>query len=621
MADTTPKHEVRGIMTYLRGHTHIILFLLIFSFAGLIVFEWGMGVLGITSPGQSDVIAKVNGKKISYQQEYYKRLQYQYAMLRDQLGTEPDEQYMRILRNQVLDEMINEILVNDAISEMGLFATDEEIVQEVRFRVSSEVYNDPEFQTEDGSFDFAKYQSNLAQIALSYPGIALEMEAEARRRIPIVKLQNLVTAAVRFTEEEVRQAFLEEKQTATVEYALVEGNRFADAFIDITEQEIADYYNVHKEDFIENETRQLRYVIFDISPTSSDSAAVDRNIEEALKRANAGEDFTGLSLEYTDSDGNLGTFGKGTMFAEFENIVFADDVKDGSILGPVITSLGKHIIKIERLVKNKKGEIDSVQAKQILFNYEASLNTMEGAENKADIFSYNAEDEGFDKAAEDAGVAILETIPFSRDGFILGFGIEPEIEDFAFRSEFDPENPPVSDAMELLMGFVVFQLSAVNEERIKSLDDAGVRFEIEQILREQKQIELAQNLMAQVKSDIESGTPFREAAEKKDLEVITVDSIRIYDYIADIGYDVKFTSAAFGLDPGNVSNPVTGYNGVYLIKLVKKDPFDEELYLERRSEIAARLLQQKSQIAFSSWLQQLRKLADIEDYREEFNIR
>lgn len=620
MADTTPKHEVQGIMTYLRGHTHIILFLLIFSFAGLIVFEWGMDVLGIRSPGQTNVIAKVNGKEISYQ-DYLQRVQNQYVMLRQQLGIEPDEQYMEIVRSQVLDEMINEILVSGATADMGLFATDEEIKQEVLYRPRPEFLSSPDFLKEDGTFDIAKYQSLLAQLAQVNSSDLLILEEYARLSIPQIKLEHLITATLRVTEEEVIQAFLEEQQTAAVEYALAEGSRFADFPIDLTEQEITEYYAAHEENFIENETRELRYVIFDTSPTSSDSAAVDSNIEEALKRASAGEDFAGLSLEYTDSDGDLGTFGKGTMFDEFENVVFADNVEAGSILGPVETSLGKHIIKIERLVKNKNGEIDSVQAKQILFTYEARPSTLDNVESDADYFSIAAQEVGFDSAAVQVGVTVFETIPFSRYGFIPGFGTVPEIENFAFRSEFEPKNPPVSDAMELPMGFAVFQLAAVNEERVKSLEDTGVRFEIEQILRVQKQIQYAQSLMERVRSDIESGTPFREAAEKEDLEVITVDSIKVNDYITDIGYDIKFASAAFGLDPGNVSNPVTGNNGVYLIRLIKKDPFDEELYLERRSEIAARIIQQKRQSAFSSWLQQLRNSADIEDYRAQFYIR
>jgi len=107
MGETTPKPESRGVMTYMREHTHVILILLIFSFVGLIVLQWGMDVLGIRSPGQQGVIAKVNGKEIS-QEAYWTTLQNQYVLLRQQLGTEPEEQYMRILRNQVLDNMIND---------------------------------------------------------------------------------------------------------------------------------------------------------------------------------------------------------------------------------------------------------------------------------------------------------------------------------------------------------------------------------------------------------------------------------------------------------------------------------------------------------------------------------
>lgn len=44
--------------------------------------------------------------------------------------------------------------------------------------------------------------------------------------------------------------------------------------------------------------------------------------------------------------GNLGTFRKGMMVAEFEQVCFSDKNKVGDILGPISTQFGQHLIKI-----------------------------------------------------------------------------------------------------------------------------------------------------------------------------------------------------------------------------------------------------------------------------------
>jgi peptidyl-prolyl cis-trans isomerase C len=44
--------------------------------------------------------------------------------------------------------------------------------------------------------------------------------------------------------------------------------------------------------------------------------------------------------------GNLGTFGKGMMVKEFEDVCFNEKNKVGDVLGPVRTQFGWHLIKI-----------------------------------------------------------------------------------------------------------------------------------------------------------------------------------------------------------------------------------------------------------------------------------
>ena len=45
--------------------------------------------------------------------------------------------------------------------------------------------------------------------------------------------------------------------------------------------------------------------------------------------------------------GRLGTFGKGMMVPEFENVCFNSKNKSGDIKGPIKTQFGWHLIKID----------------------------------------------------------------------------------------------------------------------------------------------------------------------------------------------------------------------------------------------------------------------------------
>ncbi len=619
MSESVQKREQRGIMNKMRQHTHIVLYVLVGCFVGLIIFEWGADVVGSRSATQTNSIGEVNGQEITYD-IFWRNVQSRYVMIRDQFGTAPDEQTMRLVRDQIFNDMVNSLLIQNAIEESGLIATDEDVLLEVMNRPRPEFLSSPDFLTDSGIFDNEKYDVYLRQLAQNNSESILFLESDARSHIPEYKLRNMINATVRVTDAELRQQFAEEELTATVDFIRIDNDRFADTEIDIPDSEIADYYRSHTDDFFQEETRQLRYVHFELNPTNADSAGIDDNIEEALERAHSGEDFSDLAIEYTDTDGDLGIFGKGAMAPEFESAVFNESVKTGDIIGPVETTFGKHIIKIDRLVK-RRGSIDSVAARHILFSYVASNSTVESIETDARYFVLSARDEGFEATANKNVIPINSIFPFPDNGFIPGFGLNSEISNFAFTSIYNSENPPISDVTETPAGFFVFQLFMVNEALTQTLNNVEVRLTIEQILREQKQRSMAQNLLAQIKTDIDSGTQFAEAAEKADLEVQTTLPFKMTDFIPGVGNDITFTSAVFGMNFGEVSRPVSGTNGVYLINLKAKDEFDEERFAQQKSTIADRLMVEKANATFNAWIQNLRDKSEIIDNRSQYFTR
>ena len=71
--------------------------------------------------------------------------------------------------------------------------------------------------------------------------------------------------------------------------------------------------------------------------------------KDLLKRINNGEKFDDLAKNFSECPsgkncGDLGWFGKGMMVPEFEKAAF--EGAEGSVVGPVKTQFGWHIIKI-----------------------------------------------------------------------------------------------------------------------------------------------------------------------------------------------------------------------------------------------------------------------------------
>lgn len=109
--------------------------------------------------------------------------------------------------------------------------------------------------------------------------------------------------------------------------------------IKVTEGELLEYYNEHKDMFKEAESVQASHILVE------DEAKA----EEVVKEINEGLSFEEAATKYSScpsnaQGGDLGHFTKGRMVPEFEAAAF--DMKVGEVSAPVKTQFGYHIIKL-----------------------------------------------------------------------------------------------------------------------------------------------------------------------------------------------------------------------------------------------------------------------------------
>mgnify|MGYP003330396808 FL=1 len=85
-----------------------------------------------------------------------------------------------------------------------------------------------------------------------------------------------------------------------------------------------------------------------------------------------------------------------------------------------------------------------------------------------------------------------------------------------------------------------------------------------------------------------------------------------------MGRENAVIGTSFLLDEGNLSELITQQNGAYLIRLLKKTPFDENEFAEQKDEFSQQLLIQRQQEVIENWFAQLYDSAKIEDNRHQF---
>lgn len=598
------------LMERMRGFTKVILYALVFAFVGTIIFDWGMDFTGLKR--KTGIVAEINGQEI-HVDRFWRLYQDELTAYQQRYGTQPSEAQQDYIRNQVWDSMVRRILERQAIDQAGLAATNEEIYYYLVENPPDFIKNDTSFAGANGQFDREKYQAALAN-PLNDP-IWKNVEDLLRENLPLQKLYDEIRATVYVTESEVREEYLNRNQKATVAYLFVDPGRFQNAAIEIDEADVRKLYEKNRDNYKQAEQRKIDYVIYSTQPTAKDTQAVAAKAQELLERARSGEDFATLAKDYSDDEvssakgGDLDYFKRGTMVKPFEEAAF--NAKIGEIVGPVRSNFGFHIIKITAK-KKEKGQ-PMVRASHILLKYVASPQTRDAALDSADYLAVTAKENGWEKTLE-AEHLVAQSSPFFQrgSGFIPGLGIERSVARFVFKNgKGDISDPILSEK-----GYVVVRIADIEKERTKTLDE--VRPLIENELKLEHRKNLAGEFARKIKADIDNGATLEAVAANDSLELKKSAAFTRSSGVPEIGQEPEFIGTAFALEPGQVSEPVRGVRGYYLIKLMSKSEFDKEDFNAKKTALRNELARKKEQMAYAEWYAALKEKSKIRDYRSQY---
>ena len=110
-------------------------------------------------------------------------------------------------------------------------------------------------------------------------------------------------------------------------------------------------------------------------------------------------------------------------------------------------------------------------------------------------------------------------------------------------------------------------------------------------------------------------------------KLVQIDSRLLYgvtgpfapaSFVPGVGRDFEFMAQAALLKPGQISKPVKGISGVYVIQLLSRTPFDSTTFKIQKLTMMQQTMQQMKGRIVNDWLQNLKTTASIEDNRAQF---
>ena len=606
-----------ALMTSMRERMHVVLwallalFLLSMTVGGLV---GGANIIdqliGNTNP--QTTIAKINGEIISPSQ-FNNLVNQQLTNLKNN-NQNVNEFQINQARNRAWDNMIQDILVTQEVEKLGLKASNEEVMYHLENQPPAFLQQNPTFQTE-GKFDLDKYLNALANPS-GDEWVPIEQFMK-NTYIPNFKLQKLIDESIIISEDEIMSEFNNRNLDYTLTALHVTSALISKENSEPSQDEILKRYNQIKSDeYKHSELRSLSYVSWGKQPSSQDSIDAKNLATELVEKAKSNEEFASLANQYTmdpsnqgTKGGDLGWFKKGRMVKPFEEAAF--QASKNQIIGPVMSRFGYHIIHVRDKRIDKNGD-NEVLASHILIKIDISPSTLSNLRRNATLFSYDAQDNGFDSAAKDYSLTISKVEKLSVDDLVVkGLGNLRSAVRFAFNNKVNT----VSEILENDQYFVLCVLDSIIPEGIKAINDVESQI-IANIKNEKAKIATLEETN-KLLIDISSGEKNLSDLVKsqKGLDGVIKETKKLSQGFSSIGRSNYVTGAVYSAPIGKIIGPVETNQGYAILQVHEKSNFDSTAFIAQKDQIAKNLFSKRQNQFFQAWISNLKDKAEIIDNR------
>lgn len=475
--------------------------------------------------------------------------------------------YVTMGRNLKADDfnrfIANRIIIQQAIKDMGVNASDEEI--------NNAIMSSTGFAT-DGKFDSTKYAGFIDKRLGSLGMTEKDLRSIVHESLCLEKIIQIVGGGLIPPRNAAEDLIAAQMQSVVLSRVALNRGDFVKKE-DPSEEEIKAYWETHKDAYKTQEQRRINYILLNLPPKTeikSSAAPLAEDATDEQKKAHAQAEQARLAAETK-------------LKAQMEE------------------QRAKQALSIQREIDQIAQEIYDSEEQKLSLDFESILTKRNHQMQKTGLFT---------RAGVPKELSSLKLRGNYNEGKTIG--------DFIFGHSTGSQDPYdlVSDALPVgEHGWIIFTLEEVVEPTLLDYEAAKLRARTQLVSENasEKIKHAAKEARNSIVEQVASGKSFDQAVEEQGLKAEQIGPFGLSnrDFQSKEPSFRLLHQKASGLNPGEVSETIDENNRSLFFQLVSREIEDTEENKQRMQAAIDNGANQIMLIAFLNWLQQQYEEADV----------
>lgn len=326
-------------------------------------------------------VGEIAGHTVSLE-EYQQAVREQEANYYLSYGREANERDRPLLQQQAWELLILKYAIQKQFDKVGVEVTSDEIGDMMWGKNVDpnirQAFTDPQ----TGKFEKDRIVAYINQVKNMPEGSEGRVRWDNFQRSLRpgrlrIKYENLVIKSSYITTAEAEREYHNQSDVAEIKYLYVPYYAVSDSVLNITDSQLKEYYDKHKERYKTEQIRDIDYVSIPVQASAADTLEIKNEFAKVAEDFIKAEDDSAFAAANTDSQTPYAPYTMATLPA----YITPGDLVQGKMIGPLIDGGGYKLAKISKITTDT---VYSAKASHILIKpADASEQAKKDAKEKA----------------------------------------------------------------------------------------------------------------------------------------------------------------------------------------------------------------------------------------------